>query len=42
MGAFIILGALTRVCIWYQPGGRLGAGEIADSYCSVLVRALTA
>lgn len=32
MSAFAILGAITRLTIWYRPEGRLSPDQIADSY----------
>jgi AcrR family transcriptional regulator len=38
---FGILG-LSNVALWYRPGGRLAAAEIADSYADFVMRAVLA
>lgn len=42
MAAYIILGALTRVSIWFHPEGRLTPAEVAASYAELLTRLLAA
>ncbi|MBI2764902.1 MAG: TetR/AcrR family transcriptional regulator [Chloroflexi bacterium] len=37
MSAFAILGAITRLPIWYRPEGRLSPDQIADSYVALFL-----
>jgi hypothetical protein len=41
MATYAILSGLTRISIWYRPGGRLGADELADEYGSLFLTMLT-
>ncbi len=42
MATYVILAALTRVSLWYQPGGRLSPEEIAGDYSVLLTRTVDA
>jgi AcrR family transcriptional regulator len=42
MATYIVMSALTRISIWYRPGGRLPASEIAAKYSELLVRMMVA
>lgn len=42
MAAFVMLGAITRLPVWYKPGGRLTPPQVAEAYTHHLLWAVGA